>query len=126
MKFSTSLIVSAFLFGALFMSSGCNKKKDTIAKVYVYDTDKNPILGAEVILYAQGTEGTSFGKTLIQPDTVITNISGEAIFNLSELYQLGQSGVAVLNIDASKDGLKGEGVIQVVEEETAEANVYIK
>lgn len=125
MKLRNVIYFSAVVFAVGFTSSACNKKKDTIAKVFVYDENKNPVSNAEVVLYASPSE-SSFGKTLIENDTTTTNLSGEAIFNYNDIYELGQAGVAVLNINASKDGLTGEGVIQIIEEETSEATVYIK
>ena len=125
MKNKNIFTIPAILFSIALLSSACNKKDDTIAKVYVFDENKNAISGCEVILKAEPSTN-SYGKTLIQPDTAITNVDGEAIFNFNELYELGQAGVAVLNIDANKDGLFGEGVIQILEEETSEATVYIK
>lgn len=125
MKLKNVLYFSAVVFAVAFTSSACNKKKDTIAKVFVYDENKNPVSNAEVILKAEPTDVT-YGKTLIENDTVMTNLSGEAIFNYNDIYEKGQAGVAVLNIYASKDGLTGEGVVQIVEEETSEATVYIK
>lgn len=125
MKFSKIIYLSSFIFASALISSGCNKKKDTIAKVFVYDENDNPVSGSEVILKAEPST-TSYGKTLIENDTATTNLSGEAIFNLSDLYQKGQSGVAVLNIYATKDAMSGAGVIQVEEEITSEAKVYIK
>jgi hypothetical protein len=59
-------------------------------------------------------------------DTTQTNSSGEAIFNLNDVYKKGMAGVAILNIDARKNGLKGEGIIKVEEEVTSEATVYIQ
>lgn len=125
MKFSKILYISIFIFAGALIAAGCNKKKDTIAKVFVYDENDNPVSGAEVILKAEPSSA-SYGKTLIENDTATTNLSGEAIFNLSDLYQKGQSGVAVLNIYATKDALSGAGVIQIEEETTSEAKVYVK
>ena len=126
MKMKSIFLYSALLIGASYMFSACNKKKDTIGKVYVYDENKNPVSSCQVVLYPKPTEGTGSGKELVEADTALTNASGEAIFNLNHLYQLGQAGVAVLNIKATKDALSGDGIIQIVEEETSEADVVVK
>lgn len=125
MKIKSFFVYGALTLGLFYLVSSCNKKKDTIGKVYVYDENKNAMSGVTVIIKAEPSE-SSVGKEIIEPDTAITNATGEAIFNFNELYQLGQAGVAVLNIYASKDQLSGEGIIQIVEEETAETDVVIK
>ncbi len=125
MKVSTLVATASLFLTAFFVVSSCNRKDDTIAKVFVYDENNNPISSATVVLYPEAT-GSSDGKELIQPDTALTNSTGEAIFNFNELYQLGQAGVAVLNIHAYKDTLEGYGVIQIIEEETSEAEVRVQ
>lgn len=123
---TSKLFIGLILAGITFsLSLSCNRKKDTIAKVFVYDESKNAISGAQVILYADPSVNSN-GKKLIANDTAITNVSGEAIFNFNDLYKEGQSGVAVLNIAASKGSLTGSGNIQIVEEVTSESSVYIK
>ncbi|MCE3294762.1 MAG: hypothetical protein K0R65_476 [Crocinitomicaceae bacterium] len=125
MKFSTIAATSVFFIAAFLVISSCNRKEDTIAKVYIFDKNDNPVSSAEVIVYAEPSEN-SIDKDTIPASTAITNATGEAIFNFNELYQLGQSGVAVLNIIATKDTLEGAGVIQVIEEQTSEAKVRIQ
>ena len=56
----------------------------------------------------------------------MTDASGKATFNFNDVYQLGQAGVAVLNIDATKDGKTGQGIIKVEQEETSEETVFIQ
>ena len=104
---------------------GCKKRKDTIAKVIVKDgTTQSVVAGATVIIYGQSTENKQ-GKVVVG-DTTTTNGSGEAIFNFSDLYQSGQAGVAVLNIDARKNNASGSGIIKVEEEETSQEVVFIQ
>jgi hypothetical protein len=123
--FSTA-IVSALIFGlgVVFSSSGCRKKKDTIAKVYVRDASDDVVIGAQVVLKGESTVTPSPPVVLF--DTTTTNGSGEAIFNFNDVYQLGQAGVAVLNIEAQKDGLTGQGIIKVEQETTSEETVFIQ
>lgn len=118
-----------FLLGALSLLTlaafvGCNKKEDTIAKIYVRDADMILVPDARVILY--GTSTTNQPSSVVLFDTTTTNSAGEAIFNLNEVYQLGQAGVAVLNIDVDKDGKSGQGIIKVEQETTSEETVYIQ
>jgi hypothetical protein len=124
--FPTSLAVSAALVlgGAAFLATGCHKKEDTIAKIYVRDTDNNPVAGAEVVLKGESTLPNTPAVVLF--DTTYTNGSGEAIFNFNDEYQLGQAGVAVLNIEASYGDASGQGIIKVEQETTSEETVYIQ
>lgn len=122
--FSSTIIASSILFSGMFMISGCNKKKDTIAKIYVRDAANQPVSGCQVVLYGVSTENKPANVNLF--DTTQTNSSGEAIFNMNEVYKKGMAGVAILNIDARKNGLIGQGIIKVEEEVTSEATVYIQ
>jgi hypothetical protein len=125
MKRNYSIAIALFIFAGTMVVSSCKKKKDTIAKVFVMDENNNPVTTCRVILKPEPSESAA-GKTLIDADTAVTNSSGEAIFNYNELYQLGQAGVAVLNVEAFKDGLTGSSVIQIKEEVTSETTVFIK
>lgn len=104
--------------------AGCNKKKDTIAKIFVFNAANQPVDGCQVVLYGQSTENKPANVNLF--DTTQTNSSGEAIFNMNDVYKKGMAGVAILNIDARKNGLVGQGIIKVEEEVTSEATVYIQ
>lgn len=119
----TLLFTFIALIGIGF-SSGCRKKADTIAIIYVRDVANQFVVGAQVVLYGQSTTGQAANVTLY--DTTTTNTSGEAIFNFNDVYQLGQAGVAVLNIEAYKDGAEGEGIIKVEQETTSEETVFIQ
>lgn len=105
-------------------SSGCRKKKDTIAIIYVRDIANQLVSGAQVVLYGQSTINQPASVVLY--DTTVTNTSGEAKFNFNDVYQLGQAGVAVLNIEAYKDGAEGQGIIKVEQETTSEEIVFIQ
>lgn len=122
--FSTTIIALSLVGTAvLFSSTGCRKKKDTIAKIYVYDTANEPVVGAQVALF--GEPSYTGAPPVVLMDTTTTNGSGEAIFNFNDVYQLGQAGVAVLSIEALKDGMKGEGIIKIEQETTSEETVFI-
>jgi hypothetical protein len=116
------LCVSAILVIGIF--SGCRKKKDTIAVITVLDINNEPVAGAEVVLYGKSTINQPANVVLY--DTLTSNISGEARFNFNDVYQLGQAGVAVLNIEASKDGAVGQGIIKVEQETISEETVFIQ
>lgn len=103
---------------------GCRKKEDTIAKIYVRDASNQAVAGARVVIYGQSTINQPANVNLY--DTTYTNSAGEAIFNFNDVYQLGQAGVAVLNIDVQKDALNGQGIIKVEQEVTSEETVFVQ
>jgi hypothetical protein len=112
------------LFFLTFSTNSCRKKEDTIAKITVRDTANVLVPGATVILYGEST--TDPIQPVIRRDTVTTNSSGVATVNYNETYQLGQAGVAVLNISAEKGALYGEGIIKIEEEVESTATVFIQ
>ncbi len=127
MKFIFSkafLFLSLITVSSFFIVTSCRKKKDTIANIYVKDKDNNPVIGCKVILKGVSTTNNPASVTLY--DTAYSNEDGIAVFNFNDEYQLGQAGVAVLNIDAKKDGLKGTGIIKIEEEVTNEETVFIQ
>jgi hypothetical protein len=103
---------------------GCRKKGDTTVKITVRDTLDKLVVGALVRLDGQATIDSP--KAIVRHDTAYTNTSGVATFNYNEVYQLGQAGVAVLNITAEKDGMKGTGIIKVEEEKVSSQTVYVQ
>lgn len=120
---SKVLLFGLFLLFIGTVSVSCRKKQETIAKIVVRDASNNPVSGARVIVYGQSTTGQA--SSVVLYDTTTTNSAGEAIFNFDDVYQLGQAGVAVLNIDVSKDGSTGQGIIKVEQETTTTEVVYI-
>ena len=113
------LIIFAFSF-----SSGCRKKGDTIANVYVLVDQNQPVADAQVVLY--GTNTASIPSQVAVFDTAMTNVSGMASFNYNDLYQLGQAGVAVLDIKAEFQGMIGQGIIKIEAETVNEETVFIQ
>jgi len=113
-----SLVIFAFTF------TSCRKKGDTIANIYVKDEGNLSVSGAMVILY-----GTNTGNTPQQVavfDTLYTNATGLASFNFNDIYQLGQAGVAVLDIKAQKLNKIGQGIIKIEAETVNEETVFIQ
>lgn len=106
-----------YLLAALLLTAsvftGCYKKKDTIAIVKVVDESSSPVSNARVIIYGSGTQGT-----VTLRDTAFTNSAGEAQFNLNDVYQSGQAGVAIVDVEVSKDGDFAYGIMKIEQEET--------
>lgn len=117
------------LVAFVVLAFGCNKKRDTIAKVTVFNSLNNEVVPeCRVVLWGNSSNaphGKDQGDVVLY-DTAYTNSVGEAIFYFNELYQKGMAGVAILNIDARKANYKGQGIIKVEEEETNETVVYIQ
>ncbi|MCE2742121.1 MAG: hypothetical protein LW701_00875 [Fluviicola sp.] len=110
---------------ALVALVGCRKKKDTIATITVVNKISGAsVENAKVVLYATSTTGHQAAVTV--HDTAYANGNGIAYFNYNDVYQLGQAGVCVLNIKATKDNLSGEGIIKIEEEKTTNANVFLQ
>lgn len=119
----TSSILTAIIATTIVLGS-CRKKADTIARITVRDTANMVVAGAEVILLGKST--TDPIQPVIRRDTALTNSSGVATIMYNDVYQLGQAGVAVLDIRASKDGLFGEGIIKIEEEVENTATVFVQ
>lgn len=124
MKLRKSILLVLFAAVAISGLMGCRKKGDTIAIIYVRDAANQPVADAQVVLYGVSTTGQPSSVTLY--DTTYSNSAGEAEFNFNEVYQLGQAGVAVLNIAATKDALTGQGIIKIEEETTSEETVFLQ
>lgn len=120
MKSRALILTNLLLMLSLTLVTSCRTKDDTLAKIVVLDANNNPVSNAEVRAYASGTSGT-----LIIDDLVQSNSNGEAHFNYNDEYQLGQAGVAVLDVKVTKDSSVGHGVIKVVQEETVVEIIYL-
>lgn len=112
-------------FGFLILSlNACVKKEDTIAKIEVRDESNNLVEEAMVVLH--GTSTCNCPSQVVVYDTAFTNAAGIATFNYNEIYQLGQAGVAVLDIEAYKGNRQGQGIIKIEAEKTNEETVIIQ
>ena len=116
-----------FLLGGLMSISlfSCRKEGDTLARIQVVDTSGAPFPGAMVRLYPTPTI-LQHGAITID-DTLYTDLDGYAIFDYTDMYNLGQAGFAVLDIEVkSGDTLYGEGIIKIEDEVTTEEKVIIQ
>jgi hypothetical protein len=116
-----TLILLISIFALSFNS--CRKKAETIANITVRDAENALVSNATVILFGTPSEP---GNTNVRRDTLSTNSLGVASFNYNEVYQLGQAGVAFLDIVAHKDNLYGEGIIKIEEETENKATVFVQ
>jgi hypothetical protein len=104
--------------------NACVKKGDTLAKIEVRDESNNLVEQAMVVLH--GTSTCNCPSQVVVYDTAFTNSAGIATFNYNEIYQLGQAGVAVLDIEAYKGNRQGQGIIKIEAEKTNEETVIIQ
>ena len=116
------ILVLAIL--SVIVTTSCRKKLDTTANIYVKDENNASVSNAMVVLYGTNTQGTPQQVAVF--DTAYTNLNGMATFNFNDLYQLGQAGVAVLDIDAKKGNKAGAGIIKIEAEKLNEETVYIQ
>lgn len=107
----------------MFVSLACHKKKDTFAEITVKNTSNEVVAGAQVKLLALPPyEGN---KTPILELEGKTDINGVIRFNFNNVYQSGQAGVAVLNIEVESGNLDGRGIIKIEQETTSKKTVVI-
>ena len=109
---------------SLVSLSACRKKMDTVAHIYVKDETNASVSNAMVVLYGTNTQQTPQQVAVFDP--AYTNANGLATFNYNELYQLGQAGVAVLDIKAQKGNKIGQGIIKIEAEKVNEETVFIQ
>lgn len=110
----------------LFALASCKKEEPTIALITVTTVDGAAVEQALVRLYPEPTvEGGNQGE-LIDEVEQLTNAAGQATFDFSEYYELGQAGFAVLNIEVTKDTLSAEGIIKIDPEVTNMETVIVQ
>jgi hypothetical protein len=118
------IIQSLSLVLMLVTIQACVKKEDTIAKIEVRNENNELVEQAMVVLH--GTSTCNCPSQVVVYDTAYTNAAGIATFNYNEIYQLGQAGVAVLDIEAYKGNRQGQGIIKIEAEKTNEETVIIQ
>ena len=118
------ILLIALAATSLVSLSACRKKMDTVAHIYVKDETNASVSNAMVVLYGTNTQQTP--QQVAVYDTAYTNVNGLATFNYNELYQLGQAGVAVLDIKAQKGNKVGQGIIKIEAEKVNEETVFIQ
>ncbi|MCB0476600.1 MAG: hypothetical protein KDC84_00450 [Crocinitomicaceae bacterium] len=118
-------VLLLFIPTALINLTSCVKESDTIAVIQIRDTSNVAVPDARVVLF--GVQNPNYPNSFVERyDTLFTNQSGQAIFNYTEAYKLGQAGFAVLEIRAKKGVLEGSGTIRINAQETNSATVIIE
>lgn len=122
------LVVLISFTAVFFILSACVKIKPTTAIIYVKKPDGSMCSGAQVRLYGQPSNVTSANASQelrIDLNTV-TDAEGRAYFDLSEFYEGGQTGLAILNVDMMKGSLERSGFIQVTEQAVNEETFFLQ
>ena len=120
------ILGTAVLATVGIMFNGCKKDLQTIAVITVVNGDGEAVPGASVRLYAVSSETPPPTNEIRFDTTQVTNGTGKASFDFSDYYQEGQAGFAVLDIEAKKGSLEGEGIIKIEEMKTNDETVVIE
>lgn len=126
-KIYTKLGLLTMIVGiaALTALSSCRKEQPTVAKIKVVDTSGAVVPNAMVRLYP--TPSVQEHGAIIIDDTLWTGVDGYANFDYTDMFNLGQAGFTVLDIECRLgDTLYGEGIIKIVEEEVSEETVILQ
>lgn len=122
---SMQSILLTFSLSLIFVLQGCYKKQDTILKVYVRNSNGQIVAGANVKIYAEPTDTSKQNESIINFNDN-TDEKGIVSFNLNELYESGQTGVAILKAKAGYLNLAGENIVPITEEKTNETFIEIQ
>jgi hypothetical protein len=127
MNTSAKFMMGGIFFGMMAIAvAGCKKDQQTIATITVVNSDGEAVPGASVRLYAVPSETPPPPNDIRFDTTQVTNGTGKVSFDFTDYYQEGQAGFAVLDIEASKGSLEGEGIIKIEEMKTNEETVVIE
>ncbi len=119
-------------FGLFFLlaltigfAQSCKNKEPSVVKVFVRNQSNQLVSGAKVIIVG---DVTSNPPTIAYVDTVITNQSGFAYFNVEPHYDLGDKDyeVAYFDIIVQTSAFSGSGRIRSRIHTTAVETVYIQ
>ena len=112
-----------FIFALFFCLFSCNKEGKTSVLILVKDANDLPVNNAVVRLYSVSNASPQ-ALPLIELSAE-TNANGNAMFDLSGFYNLGQTGFGILYISAEKNGLFTQEYIEVIEEQSNEKILFL-
>lgn len=114
------------LAAMLIVFSGCKNKNPSVLKVFVRSSNNELMSGAKVIIIA---DTDSDPPTPAYVDTVMTNSSGFAYFEMDEFFELAEgkkTKTGYFDIIAKKDLAQGEGYIKCRSHITSVETVYLE
>ena len=113
------------MIAALFFMSGCKKKDPSVLKVFVRSSNNELVSNAKVVIIADvGSEP----PTPAYADTVMTNSSGFAYFEMDEFFaQLPKKEkTGYFDILAKREISQGEGYVRCRAYITSVKTVYLE
>ena len=124
MKTIKTTLTLLTLLSALFLTQSCKNKNPSVAKVFVRSASNELVANSRVVIIADVTKNES---KIEYVDTLITNTSGYAEFNLEDYFnQAGkQIDVGQFFILGRKDGMEGSGTIRARVHTTAVETIYV-
>lgn len=124
MKLSKLAAIACFSVVTLGTTlSSCKKDKPTTVSITVTDVDGNRVQSAQVKLFGESSTGST--QDIRVNYVQYTNSSGQTEFDLSELTKPGQAGFVNLNVEVTKVGECGQGLVRVEEHMDNEKTVII-
>ena len=107
----------------LVLLNSCYKEEKTIVTVLVKDENGQPLHNAEVRLFAEPTSTSE--STVISDYINFSNERGEVFFNLTNIYQPGQTGVGVLSVEGKLNSLFGTNIVNIEQEKNNIAQLVL-
>lgn len=116
------MLIGFFSFGMF----SCRKEAATVAIITIVDATGAVYPNATVRLYPEATINPY--PLIIIDDEILSDNSGEALFDYTDKFNLGQAGFTVLTIQVNSEDntLFGEGIINVEAEKTSYETVMIQ
>jgi hypothetical protein len=112
------------IFCLIFLMASCYKVEPTTLEVTVKDGAGNVVPNA--LVYVEGEPTVSPSPAIEAIYESETNSNGVVLFELSNIYQPGQSGVAILKVFAEKNDKTGSTVIELSQETNNKLDVVIE
>jgi hypothetical protein len=107
----------------IFTLSGCESKDPSVLKIFVRSMNNELITGAKVIIIG---DLSSNPPTNAYVDTVLTNESGFAAFNMDDYFKdAGEETVGYFNVIVKYDPKTAEGNVKCREHITAVETIYL-
>lgn len=107
-----AIIPSLILF---FIVLGCKETPPTTLEVLVVNANGTVINEAKVWLVAEPTD-TLHNPIAVQ-DSIVSDASGKAYFDLTKFYKAGQIGVMQIKVKGFYFGLTGEALAEITEQQ---------
>lgn len=119
------LVIIGLLFVSLGLFTGCKNKNPSVIKVFVRSASNELVEGAKVVIIG---DINSNPETMSWVDTIVTNNSGFAYFNMAAYYEAAgaeDNPVAYFNIIAKTATKEATGYIRSRVHTTAVETVFL-